>query len=145
MPTVAFTFFNSFLEKESEKVFNLETDTIKIMLSNTAPNAATNTVKADITEISAGNGYSAGGTAIANNATNLSGTDLVFTGDDVVFTASGGSIGPLRYPVIYSDTATNDELIGYLDYGSAITITDGNTLTIGPSVALDGFFKKSIV
>ena len=64
-----FVKFESFVEALAEKVHNLGADTLKVMLTNTAPNASTNTVKVDITEISAGNGYTAGG----NSATVSSG------------------------------------------------------------------------
>ena len=56
----AFNKFQALAEALPEKVHNLQSDTLRIMLSNTAP-AATNAVKADITEIAAGNGYAAGG------------------------------------------------------------------------------------
>ena len=128
MPTSSFNKFNSFVEAVTEKVHNLGSDTIKVMLTNSAPSAS-NTVKADITEISAGNGYTAGGTAatVSSSAQTAGTYKLVLA--DVVFTAAGGSIGPFRYVVIYNDTATNDELIGYLDYGSALTINSGETFT----------------
>jgi len=124
-----FNKFNSFPENLAEKVFNLGTDTIKVMLTNTAPSAS-NTVKADITEISAGNGYTAGGTAATTSSSaQTSGTyKLVLA--DVVFTASGGSIGPFRYAVIYDDTASNDELIGWYDYGYALTLAATETFTV---------------
>lgn len=58
----AFNKFNAFVEAVAEKVHNLGADTLKVMLTNVAP-VATNSVKADLTEIAAGNGYTAGGTA----------------------------------------------------------------------------------
>lgn len=120
--------FNSFVEAVAEKVHNLGSDTLKVMLTNSAPSAS-NTVKTDITDISAGNGYTAGGTAATiSSSAQTSGTyKLVLA--DVVFTASGGSIGPFRYIVLYNDTATNKELIGYADYGSSITLATGETFT----------------
>lgn len=124
-----FNKFNSFVANLGLKVYNLNTDTLKVMLTDTAP-AATNTVKADITEISAGNGYTAGGTAVGSNAYSQTAGVAKLTGNDVVFTASGGSIGPFRYAVLYDDTATNDELIGWWDYGSSVTLTAGGTLTV---------------
>lgn len=125
---VAFNKFNSFVEAVAEKVHNLGSDTLKVMLTNSAP-VATNTVKADLTEISAGNGYTAGGTqATISSSSQSSGTyKLVLA--DVVFTAAGGSIGPFRYAVLYNDTATNDELIAWWDYGSSITLLTGETFT----------------
>lgn len=124
-----FNKFNSFVEAVAKKVHNLGADTLKVMLTNTAP-VATNTVKANLTEISAGNGYTAGGTAATiSSSSQTSGTyKLVLA--DVVFTASGGAIGPLRYAVLYNDTATNDELIGWWDYGSSVTINSGETFTV---------------
>jgi hypothetical protein len=123
-----FTKFNSFVEACAEKVHNLGSDTLKVMLCNTAP-VATNTVKADLTEISAGNGYTAGGTqATISSSAQTSGTyKLVLA--DVVFTATG-AIGPFRYAVLYNDTATNKELIGFWDYGSSISLANGGTFTV---------------
>ena len=125
----AFNKFQSFVEALAEKVHNLGADSLKVMLTNTAPVAA-NSVKANLTEISSGNGYTAGGTAATiSSSAQTSGTyKLVLA--DVVFTASGGSIGPFRYAVLYNDTATNKELIGWWDYGSAITLASGETFTV---------------
>ena len=124
----AFNKFNAFAENLAEKVFDLGSDTLKVMLTNTAPVAA-NSVKADLTEISAGNGYTAGGTAATiSSSAQTSGTyKLVLA--DVVFTASGGSIGPFRYVVLYDDTAASDQLIGWWDYGASATLASGDTFT----------------
>jgi hypothetical protein len=123
-----FNKFQPFVENLAEKAFNLGSDTLKVMLTNSAP-VNTNGTKSQLTEISAGNGYSAGGTAatISSSAQSAGTYKLVLA--DVVFTASGGSIGPFRYAVLYDDTATNDELIGWWDYGSSITLADGETFT----------------
>jgi hypothetical protein len=122
--------FHQFAEDVYEKVHNLGSDTLKVMLTNTAPDAA-DAVKADLTEISAGNGYTAGGTAATQSSSaQTSGTyKLVLA--DVVFTASGGPIGPFRYAVLYNDTPTSpaDPLISWWDYGSSITLNDGETFT----------------
>lgn len=131
-----FNKFNAFVENLSEKVHNLGADTLKVALSNTAP-VATNTVLLDLTEISAGNGYTAGGTAATiSSSAQTSGTyKLVLA--DVVFTASGGSIGPFRYAVLYNDTPTSpaDPLVGYWDYGSSVTLAAGETFTVDFSAA----------
>ena len=125
----AFNKFQSFVEALAEKVHNLGADSLKVMLTNTAP-VATNSVKANLTDISAGNGYTAGGTAATiSSSAQTSGTYMLVLAD-VVFTASGGSIGPFRYAVLYNDTATNKELIGWWDYGSAITLASGETFTV---------------
>ena len=121
--------FNAFVENIAEKVFNLGADTLKVMLTNSAPLAA-NSQKSDLTDISAGNGYTAGGTAatISSSAQSSGTYKLVLA--DVVFTASGGSTGPFRYAVLHDDTATNKELIGWWDYGSSITLASGETFTV---------------
>jgi hypothetical protein len=49
---------------------------------------------------------------------------------DLILTATGGAVGPFRYVAVYNDTATNDELVAWFDYGSAITLADGETLTV---------------
>ena len=131
-----FAKFNSFVENLAEKVHNLGADTLKVMLTNTAP-VATNTVLLDLTEISAGNGYTAGGTAATISASAQSSGTYKLTLADVVFTASGGSIGPFRYAVLYNDTPTSpaDPLIGYWDYGSSVTLAAGETFTVDFSAA----------
>lgn len=123
--------FEDFVEHLAEKVHNLGADTLKVMLTNSLPDAAADSVLLDLTEISAGNGYTAGGTAASiSSSANVSGTyKLVLA--DVVFTASGGTIGPFRYAVLYNDTPTSpaDPLIAWWDYGSSITLLAGETFT----------------
>jgi hypothetical protein len=128
----AFNKFEAFTEHLAEKVHDLDLDTLKVYLSNTAPNAATHTVKADLAEISTGNGYSAGGNDTAN-ATSRSGGTLSVTGTDFTITASGGTVGPFRYAVLYNDTPASspvDPLIGWWDYASSITLQVGETFTV---------------
>ena len=102
--------------------------TLKIALTNTAPNAATHGVLADITEITAGNGYTAGGASIANTGSETGGTHTV-SGTNVVFTATG-AIGPFRYAVLYNSTASGGPLIGWWDYGSSLSLILGDTFTV---------------
>jgi hypothetical protein len=127
----AFNKFNQFVEDLAEKVHNLGADTIKVLLTNTAP-VAGNNVKADLTEISAGNGYTAGGTQATIASSAQSGGTYKLVLSDVTFTAAGGTIGPFRYAVLYNDTPTApaDPLIGWYDYGSSITLTDGNSFLV---------------
>lgn len=125
-----FNKFNQFTKDLVDGVHDFDAHTFKVLLTNTAP-VAGNSVKADLTELGAGAGYSAGGTATSISTSTSGGTAKV-TGDDVVFTASSGSIGPFRYAVLYNDTPSSpaDPLIGWWDYGSAITLADGETLTV---------------
>ena len=61
----------------ADKLIDLDSDTLKVALTNTAPNAATHEVLADITEISGGNGYTSGGADIQNDGTASTGTVTV--------------------------------------------------------------------
>ncbi len=124
-----FNKFNAFVEDLAEKVHNLGSDTLRILLTNSAPVAA-NSVKGDLTEISAGNGYTAGGTAATTSSSAQTSGTYKLALADVVFTASGGSIGPFRYAVLYNDTSASDSLIGWWDYGSSITLATTETFTV---------------
>lgn len=118
--------FQPFVEAMAEKKHNLGSDQLKVALTNSAPSAA-NAVLTDITEITYTNCSTRNITTSTSAQT--SGTyKLVLT--DLVLTASGGTVGAFRYVVIYNDTATNDDLIAYYDYGSSITLNDTETLTI---------------
>jgi hypothetical protein len=129
----AFNRYNIFAEDSYNAIHDLfgTTHTLKVLLSNTAPNAATHAVKADAAEISAGFGYSAGGVDIDNDGTRAANVVTV-TAVDKVITAAGGSIGPFRYAILYNDTPATplDPLIGFWDYGSSITLLDGESFTL---------------
>ena len=128
--------FNSFVEDMAEKVHNLGSDVLKVALTNSAP-VATNTILANITEVSYTNLSSR--TITVSSSAQTSGTyKIVFA--DLILTASGGSVGPFRYAVIYNDTAASDQLIGWYDYGSSITLQDADTLTLDFSAA-NGFLQ----
>src|ERR1051326_8718544 len=86
----SFNKFNAFVADIANKVHNLGSDTLKVMLTNTAP-AATNAVKADITEIAAGNGYTAGGTQATLVSSAQSSGLYTLKLNNVTFTGSGGS------------------------------------------------------
>jgi len=120
-----------FVENLAEKVHNLGADSLRVMLSNVAP-VATNAVKADLTDITAGNGYTAGGpTPSISSSAQTGGTYKLVLGD-VTITAAGGSIGPFRYVSLWNDTPTSpaDPLIAWWDYGSSITLADGESFVI---------------
>lgn len=128
-----YTKYNIFMEDFANKVHDLfgTNDTLKVLLSNAAPNVATHAVRGDTTELSTAFGYTSGGVDTQNDGTRSSGT-LTVTGVDIVITASGGSIGPFRYAILYNDTPSSpaDPLIAYWDYGSSITLLDGESFTI---------------
>lgn len=130
----AYNKFQDYAEQLNKGVHNWSSHTFKAVLSNTAP-VATNTILTDITQISNGGGYTggAGGGLLLDTVTltETSGTAKVTIADEV-FTASGASVGPLRYVPIYNDSATSpaDALVCWFDYGSSITLADTESLTI---------------
>jgi hypothetical protein len=130
--TVAFNKFNKFTEDLAKKVHNLGSDALLVMLSNTAP-VSTNAVLADITEITPGNGYTAGGNAAAiTSCVQTAGVLKLILANPATWTATGGSIGPLRYAVLYNSTPTSPlkPLIGWFDYGSSITLAVGQQFQV---------------
>jgi len=120
---------------------DLQTDQIIVALSNTAPasespNPASdgNGILANVTQVSYSNLSSRNVTT--SSSTQTGGTyKLVLA--DITLTSSGGSTGPFRYVYIYNDTVTApaDPLIGYYDYGSSLTLNDGDSLTVDFSAA----------
>lgn len=104
---------------------DFDTDTFKIYLSNTAPSKSADSVKADLAEIAAGNGYVAGGKVITvNNVSQTNGSLSISVDTPTEWQAAGGTIGPARYVVMYDDTHANDLLIGWWDYGESVTPKD---------------------
>lgn len=122
-----FNKFNSFVEALAEKAHNLGSDTLTVALcaSGNAP-VATNTVLSDLTQISYTN-LSSRVITTTSSAQTSGVYKLVLT--DLILTASG-AVAPFRYIVIYNDTATNDELIGWYDFGSDVSMGNGDSFLI---------------
>jgi len=128
---------NAFVEDLAEKVHNLGSDTLKVALFASDPTASATTYTALASgsgELGNANGYTTGGTAatISSSAQSSGTYKLVLA--DVTFTASGGDLGGtgdvFRYVVLYNDSAASKQVIGYYDYGSNLTIADGNSFTV---------------
>jgi hypothetical protein len=122
--------FNDFTEQLNRGSHNFGSDVYKVMLTNSAPTAA-NAAKADITEITAGNGYTAGGGTTTITVSETSGTTTI-SGSQVVFTASG-AMATFRYAVLYNDTTStpvNKPLVAWWDYGAGVSLTSGEAFTV---------------
>lgn len=126
----AYTKFNDFVEQLGLGKHVFGTHVFKVVLTNSAPSAS-NTILSDITQISGTNGYTTGGADAQITWAETSGTATA-TGTMVVWTASGGTVGPFRYVVLYNDTASSpaDALVAWWDYGSALTLQIGETFSV---------------
>jgi hypothetical protein len=121
--------FDCFVQDLGRGLHDLNSDTLKILLTNTAPNPATDAVLSDITQIGSGTGYTTDGAAVGSNAYSQSAGVATLTGASVVWTATG-TMGPFRYAVLYNSTAAAKNLICYWDYGAPLTLTSTQTFTV---------------
>lgn len=121
-----FNKFNNFVADCANKVHNLSSDTIMVALSNVAP-VATNTGLSQITEIAYTNVSTR---ALVVTVSSQTGGLYSFVVNPLVLTASG-AVGPFRYAVIYNATDPSHRLIGWFDYGSAISMANTNQFTVG--------------
>ena len=133
MAVAAFQKFNCFVEDVAEKKHDLGADILKVMLTNTAPTAASTVYTGGLsaTELATANGYTAGGvTATLGSSAQTSGTYKLVL-NDAVFNATG-AVGPFRYAVLYNSTNTtaNKPLIGWWDNGTSISLANGDNFTV---------------
>lgn len=127
----AFQKFHAFTEAVAEKKHNLGSDVLKVYLTNVTPTPSTNAVKADLAEISVGvDGYTAGGNTCAiTSSLQTGGVFKLVLADPAIWTSTG-TLGPFRWAVLYNDTATDDDLIGFWDYGGTVTLANGETFKV---------------
>ena len=118
--------FEAFPEAVAEKKHNLGADTLTVALTDVAPVASSGAVLADITQISYTN---LGSRTLTISSSSHSGAVYSLVLADKTLTASG-TVAQWRYAVIYNDTATNDELIGYIDLGSEVNMVNGSNVIL---------------
>lgn len=115
---------------------DFDADTFKIILMATGftYNKDTHATYADVSasELATGNGYTQNTKTLANVAVTEDDTNdrASVTWDDVVWTASGGSIGPTPGAIIFDDTSSDDTILGFIDFTTDQTATSGGTFTI---------------
>ena len=131
----SFVKINDFVANAVENM-DLESDQLAIALSNTAPGSESSNPTADgngilgnVTQISYSNLSSRN---LTTSSSSQSGGVYKLVLADLTLTASGGSVAAFRYVYIFNDTVSSptDPLIGYYDYGSSLTLNDGDTFTI---------------
>lgn len=107
---------------------NAGTDSYAIILSNTAPNVATATNAASVSELATAGGYTAGGNAVTiTSATSTAGIYKLVLTDPAVWTATVGGF-TFRYAHLYNVTLA--QVISYWDYGSSQVVALGETVTV---------------
>lgn len=125
----AFNKINSYSLEQLKGTHQFGTHTFKSYLSNGTP-VATNTIKTDIADITAANGYAGPSTLTVSTAA-VSGTNNKASVDSDVTITATGAVGPFRHVVMYNDTPTTplDPLIAWWDYGSSISLANTETFT----------------
>lgn len=129
---------NHYLKQLHDGSIDFNTDSLKIILMATAFvfNKDTHATYALVSasELATGSGYTQNTKTlpvtptVSEDDTNDR-SDVTFSAD-TVWTAAGGSIGPTPGAIIFDDTTTDDTVIGYIDFTTEQTATDGNTFTI---------------
>jgi hypothetical protein len=137
--------FQKFAAYPYNGAVNLGSDTLKVMLTNTAPDFTNNGVYGDVSagEVANGGGYTTGGITLTGVTSVQSGGlyKLIATGTPV-WTGSGGGMGPFRYAIFYDSSASTKALIGSWDYGSSLTLAATNTFTLTLDVT-NGILQNS--
>lgn len=125
-----FNKFYCFSKDVFEKKHDCSADVFKVALTNTAPTTADTVWSLGVYPApAAALGYTAGGNTITiTSSTQTTGTYKWVLADST-FLAAGGSIGPFRYAVIYNSSSAN-RVVGYIDYGSSLTLADTETLLV---------------
>lgn len=129
-------FVEQFYADVQEKVHNLETDTIKVGLvtDSTTPAADTSdprwgaggSTDWSTNEVTPGGNYSSGGAAAANPTVTLTAGEGVFDADDVSISQDASNPTDARWGIIYNDTASGKNVIGYVDLGGDVDLSGGD-------------------
>jgi hypothetical protein len=120
------------------EAINSATDSWRLILSNTAPNVATDTTAASATELSTGGGYTAGGVVCTvTSSSQTAGTYklVLLAPASPTWTASGGGF-TFQYVILYN--LTNTQCVGYWNYGSAVVMNGTNGDTFTPTLDASG-------
>lgn len=125
--------FHCFVVDLGLGVHNLDKDPLSIYLSNDQPKNS-DCFKEDVKEISTGNGYQ-GAVDVASTYSGSDGTGLL-TVNEHEFKAADGSVGPFRYVVLFNAKPAKKPLVAYWDYGSEVTLNDGERFKFSPAAPI---------
>lgn len=136
MPASTLTKFQPFIANVANGKHNLAANQLAVALTNTLPTVGMNALS-EITQIAYTNCSSRNVTTVSSTQT---GGAYSLICADLTLTASGGSVAPFRYAVLHNTIATGFELIGWLDYGSSVTLSSGESLLLDfpPTALLSG-------
>lgn len=127
--------FNCFVLDLGKKIHNLDTDTLKVYLTNATPSLS-NTVYNTPADLATSGGYTAGGATLGDCVwSQVDGVATLVAGENLSWTATSG-FGPFRYAILYNDTAALKNLIAYADNGSSISVASGATFEVNFSSPL---------
>jgi len=123
-----FNKFNQFVEDKNHGKHDFSNDTIMVALTNTLP-VAGNSILANITQVSYTNLSSR---VLSLDSSGQAGGVYKVSFDDLTLSASGGSVGPFRYAVIYNDSQATPAkpLIGWYDRTASVTLGDGESILL---------------
>lgn len=148
MPADTFTFYDSFAEAPLEKIHNFGSDALTVALSNTAGDIVTanHSQLSTITQIIYTNVSTSPNASrvLGLTSSSQSAGTYSFIIPDMTITAVTGAIPTFQYVIVYNDTATNDELVGFLDYGTPLDIALDESLLLDFS-AVSGLFQATLV
>jgi hypothetical protein len=133
--SLTFTPFENAILDVMKGKHDFATDSLKLYLTNTAPNAATMQNKVDLAEIATGNGYAGPLAVTTDSLSQTGGTASLAVTLPASISGTGGTIATFRYIVLFNDTDVNDALISYWDYGEAVNVKDGETFNFALSGA----------
>jgi hypothetical protein len=125
-----FNKYYTFVQDLAQKVHNLSSDALSVSLSNSTPDPVNHKTLSQVAEITPGNGYNAGGVATSIVSCVQTGGILKLILNNAVFAASGGTVGPFRYAVLYNATPSAKPLIAFFDYGASTSLNDTETFTV---------------
>jgi len=138
MPTASYVKYTAAIEPLLEGI-NVGTDTWKIALAATV-NIADTTFTAGTTDLATGGGYTAGGnTASITSAAQTAGTYKLVLASPTAWTGTGAGF-TFRYAILWD--ATTNTPVAYWDYGSSVTVTSGDTVTVTLD-ATNGVFQAT--